>query len=42
MAQQTWSKVMGFRWNFYGFFLYALVWIVLYFVWAIYMARKEK
>ncbi len=33
---------MGFHWNFYGYFLYAIVWIVLYFAWAVYMDRKER
>jgi hypothetical protein len=31
----------GFGMNFYGFFLYAGVWVVGYFLWAIYANRKE-
>jgi membrane protein implicated in regulation of membrane protease activity len=33
---------MGFGWNFYGFFLFAIAWIVLYFAWARYAARRDR
>lgn len=34
---------MGFGWSFYGFFIAAAVWMVLYFVWAIAVGEtKEK
>ncbi|MGH9315189.1 MAG: hypothetical protein ACRD1S_18545 [Vicinamibacterales bacterium] len=32
----------GFGWNFYGFFLFCIVWIGAYFVWAGSMARREE
>jgi hypothetical protein len=28
------ARVNGFGWNFYGFFLAALAWLVAYFLWA--------
>lgn len=31
----------GFGWNFYGFFLYAGVWVIGYFLWALHTNRKE-
>jgi hypothetical protein len=30
----------GFGWSFYGFFLFAIVWIAAYFAWAAWMNRK--
>lgn len=33
---------MGFSWLFYGYFLYAPVWILLYFAWARYVLAKER
>ena len=33
---------MGFGWSFYGFFLYAGVWVCLYFLLARYMNQKDK
>lgn len=30
----------GFGWNFYGFFLFAIAWVALYFMWARWMARR--
>lgn len=33
---------MGFGWLFYGYFLYAPVWILLYFFWARYVTAKER
>ncbi len=32
----------GFGWNFYGFFLFAAAWIVAYFVWAKWMAARDR
>jgi hypothetical protein len=32
----------GFGWNFYGFFLFAIVWIVGYFFWAAQTAKRER
>ncbi len=31
---------MGFGWNFYGFFLYAALWVSGYFLWA-YVANRR-
>ena len=33
---------MGFGWSFYGFFVLAAVWIVLYFAWVAYMDAQER
>lgn len=33
---------MGFGWNFYGFFLVAVLWIVLYFAWVALMDAHER
>ena len=30
----------GFGWNFYGFFVFAVVWIAAYFAWAAWMNRR--
>ncbi len=30
----------GFGWNFYGYFVFAVVWIAGYFLWALWMARR--
>jgi hypothetical protein len=30
----------GFGWNFYGFFVFAVVWIAAYFAWARWMNRR--
>lgn len=32
----------GFGWNFYGFFVVAVVWCILYFGWAQWMTRRER
>jgi hypothetical protein len=32
----------GFGWNFYGFFLFAAVWLVFYFFWARWMTKHER
>ena len=33
---------MGFGWSFYGFFIAAAVWLVLYFVWAFKAAARDR
>ena len=33
---------MGFGWSFYGFFIAAGVWLILYFVWAFKAAAGER
>ena len=33
---------MGFGWSFYGFFVAAAVWLVLYFVWAFRAAARDR
>ena len=33
---------MGFGWSFYGFFIGAAVWLVLYFVWAFGAATRDR
>ena len=33
---------MGFGWSFYGFFLAAAVWLVLYFAWAFRASAPER
>ena len=33
---------MGFGWSFYGFFLCAAAWLVLYFVWSAAVNRRER
>ncbi len=30
----------GFGWSFYGFFVFAVVWIAAYFAWAAWMNRR--
>ncbi len=30
----------GFGWSFYGFFVFAAVWIAAYFTWAAWMNRR--
>jgi membrane protein implicated in regulation of membrane protease activity len=32
----------GFGWNFYGFFVFAAVWLVVYFSWARWMTKHER
>jgi hypothetical protein len=32
--------VTGFGWSFYGFFVFAIVWIALYFAWARWTDRR--
>jgi hypothetical protein len=32
----------GFGWSFYGFFIAAAVWMVVYFIWAFAAARVDK
>jgi hypothetical protein len=32
----------GFQANFYGFFIYAIVWVALYFVLAAYLNRRDR
>lgn len=32
----------GFGWNFYGFFVVAVVWCIFYFAWAQWMTRRER
>jgi hypothetical protein len=34
--------MMGFGWSFYGFFIGALAWLVLYFVWAFGAAARDR
>lgn len=33
---------MGFGWSFYGFFLAASAWLLVYFVWAWRAARRDR
>jgi hypothetical protein len=33
---------MGFGWSFYGFFVAAVVWLLLYFVWAARAAAHDR
>ena len=33
---------MGFGWSFYGFFAAALVWLLLYFLWAFNAASRDR
>jgi hypothetical protein len=33
---------MGFGWSFYGFFICAAVWLVLYFVWSAAVDARER
>jgi len=33
---------MGFGWSFYGFFLSAAGWMVLYFIWALAAAARDR
>jgi hypothetical protein len=33
---------MGFGWSFYGFFLAAGAWILLYFVWSFRAAARDR
>ena len=33
---------MGFGWGFYGFFVAAVVWIAVYFLWAWRAARRDR
>jgi hypothetical protein len=33
---------MGFGWSFYGFFVGAALWLLLYFVWAIRAAARDR
>ena len=33
---------MGFGWSFYGFFVAAMVWLLLYFVWAFRAAARDR
>ncbi len=33
---------MGFGWSFYGFFLAAVVWLAVYFVWAARAAARDR
>jgi hypothetical protein len=33
--------IHGFGWNFYGFFLYAALWVGLYFLLARFLNRRE-
>jgi hypothetical protein len=32
----------GFGWNFYGYFIYAAIWIVGYFILAVYLNRRDR
>ena len=32
----------GFGWGFYGFFLYATVWVTGYFIWAFRANRRDR
>ncbi len=36
------SEIIGFGWNFYGFFLFAALWVCAYFLWIFYINKKEK
>ena len=33
---------MGFGWSFYGFFIAAAVWLLLYFLWAFKTAARDR
>jgi hypothetical protein len=33
---------MGFGWSFYGFFIAAVLWLLLYFVWAVWAATRDR
>lgn len=33
---------MGFGWSFYGFFVCAVIWMALYFVWAFRAAARDR
>ena len=33
---------MGFGWSFYGFFIAALAWLAVYFIWAWRAARRDR
>jgi hypothetical protein len=33
---------VGFGWSFYGFFIVAAVWLLLYFVWAMAADARER
>ncbi len=33
---------MGFGWSLYGFFIAAVVWLAVYFVWAWRAARRDR
>jgi hypothetical protein len=33
---------MGFGWSFYGFFIAAMVWLLLYFGWAFRAAARDR
>jgi hypothetical protein len=33
---------MGFGWSFYGFFIAAVVWLLLYFTWAFRAAARDR
>ena len=33
---------MGLGWSFYGFFVGAAIWLVLYFLWAVSAARRDR
>jgi hypothetical protein len=33
---------MGFGWNFYGFFVLAVVWLAIYFLWAARAAARDR
>lgn len=32
----------GFGWSFYGFFVIAALWCLLYFAWAVWANRRER
>ncbi len=32
----------GFGWNFYGYFVFSGAWIAVYFLWATWMARRDR
>ena len=36
------TRVTGFGWSFYGFFVAAVVWLGLYFVWAARQAKRDR
>jgi hypothetical protein len=33
---------MGFGWSFYGFFFAAVLWLLLYFIWAFRAAARDR